>query len=38
VKKWWRIGLLAVGLALFAGFIQRTGWPDIRDTFAKLGP
>jgi len=38
VKKGWRIILLAVGLALFAWFIQRTGWPDIRDTFAKLGP
>jgi hypothetical protein len=38
VKKWWRIGLLAVGLALFAWFIQRTGWADIRNTFAKLGP
>ena len=38
MKKWWRIGLLAVGLALFAWFIQRTGWADIRNTFAKLGP
>jgi uncharacterized protein (TIRG00374 family) len=38
VKKGWRIILLAVGLALFAWFIQRTGWADIRNTFAKLGP
>ena len=38
MKKGWRIILLAVGLALFAWFIQRTGWTDIRDTFAKLGP
>ena len=38
MKKGWRIILLAVGLALFAWFIQRTGWADIRNTFAKLGP
>ncbi len=30
--------LLTGGLALFAWFIQHTGWADIRDTFAKLGP
>ncbi len=38
MKKIWRLLLLAVGLALFAWFIQRTGSADIRDTFAQLGP
>ncbi len=38
MKKWWRIILLAASLALFAWFIQRTDWTNIRYTFAKLGP
>ena len=38
MKKWARVILLTAGLALFAWFIQRTGWADIRDTFGKLGP
>ena len=38
MKKWARFILLAAGLALFAWFIQRTGWAGIRDTFGKLGP
>ena len=37
MKKWARVILLTAGLALFAWFIQRTGWADIRDTFGKLG-
>ncbi len=37
MKKWVRLILLGAGLALFAWFIQHTGWADIRDTFGKLG-
>ena len=37
MKKTVRIILLTLGLALFAWFIQRTGWDDIRDTFKELG-
>ena len=32
-----RLFLLACGLALFAWFIHRTGWSDIRTTFEALG-
>ncbi len=32
-----RLFLLACGLALFAWFIHRTGWSDIRGTFESLG-
>ena len=38
MKKKWRFVLLFAGLALFAWFIQCTGWVDIRDMFAQLGP
>ena len=37
MKKTVRIILLTLGLALFAWFIQRTGWDDIRGTFETLG-
>jgi uncharacterized protein (TIRG00374 family) len=37
MKKTVRILLLTLGLALFAWFVQRTGWDDIRDTFETLG-
>ena len=37
MNKTTRIILLILGLALFAWFIQRTGWDDIRGTFETLG-
>ena len=37
MKKTTRIILLILSLALFAWFIQRTGWDDIRGTFETLG-
>ena len=36
MKKTVRIILLTLDLALFAWFIQRTGWADIRSTFETL--
>ncbi|MDP7010840.1 MAG: flippase-like domain-containing protein [Verrucomicrobiota bacterium] len=36
MKKTVRIILLTLGLAMFAWFIQRTGWDDIRGTFREL--
>ena len=36
MKKTVRIILLTLGLALFAWFIQRTGWDAIRGIFEKL--
>ena len=36
MKKTIRIILLTLSLAMFAWFIQRTGWDDIRGTFEQL--